>query len=432
MTMTRKSRELKLGPSGSSSGSVERFHVPSQSWQTSTSLTPTKLPSYMGSQVTDSENHQWPPPSGVRGDVGGSFYTEKYSGRIPTSRIYVRAVDPTYNVGSYKGKRITLQYTVACPIETVGSGASLRPKWPTKQNSSTSSLNAWGAKAINYCKPTSSSVELSTALGELFRDGIPRALGANTWEGKTLAARNAGDEYLNVQFGWLPLVSDISSFGKTVADSDAILKQYDADRGKVVRRRFEFPVEENVVSEILSFSKPPVTGGTISTGITGTTSTDGVWSKETKTTKRRWFSGAFVYGAPLGLTTKAKSADLAAKADKLFGVSLTPDVVWNLTPWSWATDWVFNTGDVLSNISDFISQGLVMRYGYLMEETIVKVTYSLRGVVYYDHPVNVPDATLVVSTKSRVRANPYGFGITWDGLSSTQLAILSALGISRS
>lgn len=423
MTMKRKTRTLHSA-GGYSRGEVERWKSSTQKW-VSLLKASSSTPSIIGSQVTDSESHQWPPPQGSRGDVGGSFFTSTRRANRPVSMHSFSVVDPTYTSGPYTKKRINANFDISCPIEL---DAQNRPKWPTAQNSSTSSLNALGATAISRCSPTASGVELSVALGETYRDGLPKAAGAQSWEAKTLKAREAGGEFLNVEFGWLPFVSDIKAFGQTIKDSHAILEQYDADKGKTIRRRYSFPDEESSSFQILGSKMP--NGICIDSGMPEP-STQGLWTKSTTVIKRRWFSGAFVYGAPLGFA-KGKSADLAAKADKLFGISLTPDVIWNLTPWSWATDWVLNTGDVLSNVGDFISQGLVMQYGYMMEETIIKVTYSLVGATYHGVTLNVPDATLSVRTKARVRANPYGFGVTWDGLNATQGAILAALGMSRS
>jgi hypothetical protein len=121
----------------------------------------------------------------------------------------------------------------------------------------------------------------------------------------------------------------------------------------------------------------------------------------------------------------------ARKADLLFGTTLTPEVLWNIGPWSWAVDWFANTGDVISNLSSVAKYGLVMPYGYMMETTIVKDTYTLR-----ENPlkqaITIRPLTFVTITKKRVRAHPFGFGVTWEGLSPLQLAILAALGISRS
>jgi hypothetical protein len=120
-----------------------------------------------------------------------------------------------------------------------------------------------------------------------------------------------------------------------------------------------------------------------------------------------------------------------ARADRLFGLNLTPDLVWNLTPWSWAIDWFTNFGDVVSNVSDMVTDGLVMRYGYIMEHTVAKNTYTLEGFSPLRGSLPVPPMSFVTETKVRRAANPFGFGFTWDGLSPRQLAIAAALGLSK-
>lgn len=428
MTLKWKYRSLKSPKSSRSRIKNERYNSSTKKWdQLGTSVPSTTHKGYTGSQKTGSEGHLWPPTQGDRRDVGGDFYTEKRTVSQPHA-THSGVDEVPVSQGPYTRWRFTYSHQLSCPIETSGDN----PKWPTPQNSSNSNLNALGATAISRVRPTASAAELSVALGETYKDGLPALAGHRTWRERTLAARNAGDEYLNVQFGWLPLVNDVAKFGRAVGSSDSILKQYDADRGKVIRRQYDFPVERSSSEEILSLNTNPVGygGDTWSPGM-GVTK-GGVWTRSTTTTIRRWFSGAFVYGHPFGLDTKSKFGDMAAKADKLYGISLTPDVLWNLSPWSWAIDWFTNVGDVLSTVSDMASQGLVMQYGYLMETTVREYKYNLRGATYHGKTVVVPSATVTTVTKSRTRANPFGFGLTWDGLSSSQLAILSALGISRS
>jgi hypothetical protein len=147
--------------------------------------------------------------------------------------------------------------------------------------------------------------------------------------------------------------------------------------------------------------------------------------------KQQWFSGAFSYGMPLNSTSRGGMTSLAEKAKKLFGISLTPDVLWELTPWSWAVDWFTNTGDVLSNLSDAVSLGLVMHYGYMMEHTLHSYTYTLDGCTHEGKSIQLAPVTLAVETKKRMHANPFGFGVSWDSLSPFQLSIAAALGISR-
>jgi len=121
----------------------------------------------------------------------------------------------------------------------------------------------------------------------------------------------------------------------------------------------------------------------------------------------------------------------ALEAKKLLGLTLTPDTLWNAAPWSWAVDWFSNTGDVISNVTDSVTDGLVMRYGYIMEHSIVKNIYSLTKPGTLNPDVRVPSITLVVETKKRRRANPFGFGLSWGSLSLRQQAIALALGLTR-
>jgi len=78
------------------------------------------------------------------------------------------------------------------------------------------------------------------------------------------------------------------------------------------------------------------------------------------------------------------------------------------------------------------SNGLVLKYGYIMEHSIVSDSYSFSGPTGFKtsdvHPLVVK---LVTETKIRRKATPFGFGLTLGGLSSTQKAIMAALGMSR-
>jgi len=157
-----------------------------------------------------------------------------------------------------------------------------------------------------------------------------------------------------------------------------------------------------------------------------------VWSEKSQ---HLYFSGAYTYYLPdprKGVFEKMALAEV--ECNKLLGTRLTPDVVWNLAPWSWAADWFSNTGDVMSNWSQLGADGLVLRYGYVMEE----VNESNHGV--WQGTINTPagpqrisvhDAT-GATTKIRTQATPYGFGIDFATMSSKQISITAALGMSRS
>jgi hypothetical protein len=124
---------------------------------------------------------------------------------------------------------------------------------------------------------------------------------------------------------------------------------------------------------------------------------------------------------------------VAIESRRLFGVSLTPDVIWNLTPWSWALDWFGSMGDFLSNLSSWIVANQVLAYGYMMEHTISTYTYTFVGPTGLYPPTLRPnDLTLISECKKRIKATPYGFGLSWDGFTPIQWAVTAALGLTRS
>jgi hypothetical protein len=215
--------------------------------------------------------------------------------------------------------------------------------------------------------------------------------------------------------------------GNAFIHADKVLAQYERDAGRVVRRRYRFPTKTSISESVVA------TGQVAQLLFDNATLRDGTSGKLTRireTEYRQWFSGAFTYYLPIGYESRNALARVAAEASTLLGLSLTPDVLWELTPWSWAVDWFSNAGDVIHNISRFADHGLVMRYGYMMEHSICKDTYILERSGLAGN-VPVAPLTLVTETKQRRPANPFGFGLTWEGLSSFQAAILAALGITR-
>jgi hypothetical protein len=376
-----------------------------------------------GKQITVSEGHRWPPPSsGELSDEGGPFYTEKsYVEGKHTRHINIRYDHPQLSwYINYEGD-------MSCnPVITVDGSI-----FPPSLAASDSELSAAGATAIARCSPTNSVAEVSTFLGELVKDGLPSVPLLRSLESRARAAVKAGDEFLNAAFGWTPLVNDVKDISNAAKHADAVLAQYERDSGRVVRRRYNFP-PENTTSEglVATNTTAMMAGGSpILADISGVR---GDLVRKVETSRRRWFSGAFTYYLPADYDSRKRMAGDASEADKLLGTSLTPEVLWELAPWSWAIDWFSNTGDVIHNVSAWESAGLVMRYGYIMEHTVHKWTYSMNaaGLETLAHSP-VPPLVLVTESKKRVPANPFGFGVTWEGLSPFQGSVLAALGITR-
>lgn len=373
-------------------------------------------PNIKGTQVTVSEGH--PFRSRKRNntdDLGGDF---------TSTRTYVIGENSSVRLFRQIGVKESMLFNG--PIYPTIPGNLV---FPTAVQSTDVALNAKGATAIARCEPTNSVADASVFLGELLKDGIPAIVGHTLWKDRTLQAKKAGEEYLNVEFGWKPLLSDIRKFSYAVQHANAVLTQYERDAGKVVRRKFRFPIQrttDTLVSGINNTVYYAPSQSTLEDGSGG-----GKYVRTRETVRDQWFSGAFTYHLPTGSDSRSAMERHALESKKLFGFSLTPETLWNLSPWSWAVDWFANTGDVLHNISAMATDGLVMRYGYIMEHTVVRDTYTLEKTGLRDQNVRCSPITLVTETKVRRKANPFGFGVSWNGLSPRQLAITAALGITR-
>lgn len=301
--------------------------------------------------------------------------------------------------------------------------------FPPSLHSSDSTLSYYGTKAIALTIPTNPVWDLATFVGEL-REGLPRVTGSDFFKSRAAKARSAGSEYLNLEFGWRPLVNDIQTFTGAVRDRDKILRQYERNSGKRIKRQLRFPTERSVTIETLGgsargFPRPVLTNGIVRV--------EGTLRKTTVVERERWFKGCFTYYLPK-LSKQGNSERNLALANKLFGVRLTPETLWNLAPWSWAADWVANTGDVIHNINAFAHDGLIMPYAYIMERVTHHVTYELTGVGFYRNPNSRYSfrQDFVTTTKSRLQATPFGFGLNPAiDFNSRQWAILGALGLSR-
>ena len=343
---------------------------------------------------------RWPQPRDSTVDVGG-FMTLH---RTWTKHTQLAPISASFTRGS-TGIAAAIGYTFGINPAVAGSG---------------SVMNAFGAKAIAAVLPTNPNASLATFLGELRSDGLPRLPGSSHKE-LVSNAKKAGDEYLNVEFGWLPFVSDLQSFADSVKRSRQLIDQYVRDSDRKIRRRY-------TPSELYSSATfPNIALQCYGQNITAS----GAISRTDST--RLWFSGAFRYHVPVGDDFYSRLLRYESLANHLFGTRITPELVWELAPWSWAIDWFTNAGDVIKNISLLGVDGLVMQYGYAMRhmrvEEIAKGSFSF--IDGFGAHAGTVSKTFGSEWKQRVRANPYGFGIDDTSLTARQLAVLAALGLSK-
>lgn len=380
-------------------------------------------------QEMASASHSWPPTKkwekGL--DLGGPFLSRRAFWK--TNPVRVKSTNgPTGSVWyEFAGDlHAQVSNSVLGPIDLLAPTASYL-------------LDAAGTTAIARCLPTNPLSGMGQFLGELRQ--LPTRFTLHTWkpearkwlDGWRQAGRSlnsgrkfsvkAANDWLNLQFGWLPFIKDIIDFAQVSKDYDKIIAQYQRDSGKLIRRRYTFPAENgDSESSVYPFGRygdpaPP----------TFLVRTPGQLVTTTQTTSSRWFSGGFTYYLPTIPILRTE-----ALANKLFGLRLTPELLWKLAPWSWAIDWVNNTGDVVHNWSAFSNDGLVMKYGYIMETKTRSTTYTLIGLELEGVQGTLcPSQSYIQQNKARQRATPYGFGLDPGGFSDKQWSIIAALGISK-
>lgn len=376
--------------------------------------------SLTGIQITESEGHQFP-IKGARGDLGGEFLTQKSSYSDNCRRVSVESFEGS---GSYYFSGTLYPY--------FPSDDSDYAIFPEATFSDDSELDAAGTTAISRVLPTNPVAGLATAFGEL-REGFPKIIGSDLFKigGKPLSSK-VGSEYLNYQFGWAPMVSDFKKWLSAFSQSDKIWKQFQRDAGRHVRRRYYFPETTEVLLDD-SLADYPISGGPDFPSLwqDGWSSSTSTLYRHIEVKRRRWFSGAFIYYLDVNHPSMTALERDYQRLQKLYGISITPEVIWNLTPWSWAADWFGNMGDVLHNVSQFTDDGLVMPYGYMMETSTITATYRMRNVALKG--LTIPDLTQTFTTtvKRRRKATPFGFGLDFDSFSQFQLSIIAALGLSK-
>jgi hypothetical protein len=359
-------------------------------------------------------------------DIGSQFstrkflYTSEYRGKKFASKLAV-------GTGSY------VDGNVVAFVPSVAYWNGVFDRMPILSDST---LDAWGSTAISNVLPTKSKVELATTAAELLSGGLPKILGAGLLKSVIKDHRNVAkhakagaDEFLNLEFGLKPLISDIQGTAEVIVGAAERLRQLERDSGKLVRRKFRFPTREETFHSVTQNAYPD---GWSYAYLWNGNSPKGRLDRWTTYRTDRWFSGAFTYHLDLGERQRNQLYAAADNARLLLGVKLDAEVLWNLTPWSWLADWFGNVGDIATNMSHFSRDKLVMPYGYIMAESTTVDSFRLSGLNWYDPgmPKSVSDSATFVR-KQRRPANPFGFGLTDVMLDTRQLAILNALGISK-
>ena len=284
-------------------------------------------------------------------------------------------------------------------------------------------LAVLGASLVSKLAPTAPHNNVYTSLGELRNDGLPSVPFLSFLKGGKIPEK-VGGEYLNYQFGIAPTISDIKSILKTVSEADKLWKQYKRDSGRLVRRRMIMDPEVESSTGVLYNRADYVPWGTSSSFW----SSVGPIMHNTTTTRKRWFSAAYLYYVHED-SLKGMEGFLT-KAQYLYGWKPSPSGAYNLTAWSWLLDWFTNTGDVIDNVSLYLEDPFLTRWAYIMEETSIVRTITQTCITNTGQSLTA-SIRLTTNIKKRRRVNPFHLGFKGEALNGHQLAILAALGLTK-
>lgn len=370
-----------------------------------------------GRQRTVSEGHPISRIGKSGEDIGGNFQTERWY--APKPAVLELVNDQVYGHRRREGPIWT---SMPHRMFRFDNGDPSEGEWAANSHCAhVDLLHQRGTTAIAHTIPTNPAFSAAAAIGEL-REGPPGIPGKSTLLAKG-RPKGIADDYLNWQFGIAPTVNDLKKLAKAHKESEKILAQLYRDSGRLVRRRFSFPpeIEESEYSQ----------SGVYPWGsyVDSYNFAPGTLTVRTVKERKFWFKGGYTYFFPKQEGWHRKVAEL----EKVYGVIPDAADIYQLTPWSWAVDWVSNTGDLVQNLTSFSQDGLVLRFGYIMCHTTVKVTETWNGLAAYEGLAKPLRLTCQwrYESKQRQKATPYGFGLDTDGFNTRQKAIIAALGISK-
>lgn len=378
-------------------------------------------------QAISTEGHAFQNLGKTKGNIGGDFESQKIQVHLGGDS-YPRWVrrPPILNGGPYAQEYFTLPVAgpdVATQMASVKSQGENQTKLLAYLAAncplgfSLSNLVALGAKAIDQMSPTNPVADTAATLAEFFSERKFFNVPGN--------AGSAPGEYLNYQFGIAPTVGFAQDLRGAIQNREQIVDQLARDSGRLIRRKGTVFSDESGLSESITKDVyPSWIGGTPVTQV----QQRGTLTITESVTRTSWFSGAFTYYLP-----KEGILRTVAELDKKYGVKPNVDTAWELLPFSWLVDYKVSAGAAVSNFSKFSSDGLVMPYAYIMGQQNSTTRYVWNGQIR-DGSGSFRSVTLTATvektTKQRMRASPYGFGILPGDLSGRQLSILAALGLS--
>nr|UUW21131.1 MAG: maturation protein [Sanya steitz-like virus 3] len=297
--------------------------------------------------------------------------------------------------------------------------------WPGAPTITQNQMYLWGTTGFAQTAPNRPQASASQFIYELH--DLPKLPFAEAVKDKARyfrnLARHSGSEYLNVEFGWKPFISDVHKAVHSMASAQQWYHQFLKDSGQLVRRRYNLPKTSSLPTTS-SYSGPAVGWQSL------VYTQNCLHTRVTQSHTEAWFSAAYQYYIPQVRGKWASRFQEGLAIANHLGLTIDPHTLWSIAPWEWMTDWFGNIGDVLSNVSNFNKDNLVARWAYVMATSTNERTITSTGTCPDTGTTLSASCKLTQVYKCRYPATPYGFGVT-QPFSAARLAILAALGISR-
>lgn len=383
----------------------------------------------------------WAP---IRSDYGGPMWHLQCKSpwlRISGIHFVKREFDPTGLALSYNGGFLPNSMGFFDDPEK----PLLGQVWSFNRATNYGDPTVYGAEAWNRFKPKLQAVNLPQILYELkdlpgqlkqtskgFKDAYS-ALGGRP--GALMAPTAVSEQFLNVQFGWLPFLKDMLDVWHLQHTLKKTMYQNRRNNNRIIRRKGTMFTKSRDIN-----SYGPTNNPEIYPGLSGHLYRDIFY-----TVNNRWqwgasyhslsefdkvtFSAAFKYNIPQ-LIDDDDSYKYAIGMMRALGIKVSPSTLYKVMPWTWLADWFGNLGDIIDNFESAALDGMCATYAYITRRLIRRQTH--RAVVHlYDGRDVECSWFQELDSNRREKANPFGFNLSFGDLSNRQLAILAALGMTR-
>lgn len=289
--------------------------------------------------------------------------------------------------------------------------------------------------------PDAKSASLAVTVLELLKGDVPSILrNFRRSVYKDRAVKYLGGEFLNVTFGWSPIIRDYIGMILVFLTIDRMIYS-ESDRR---HRQFDGPTQTTTTfgntTPSLSFNGH---SGTLNTSTNNAVLTTGSFYLETKKTVSENYRYSSRYSSIAKPSTRSNAfADRAEEILRRIGLVDDPTLLWELIPWSWLVDWALSLGASLANANTYspITGKYAVDYAYVTTQSTVEIRERVVSFTKQSGNTNLIDSmqplrkegVYISTARTRDRATPFGFGTQLGSLNASQFGILVALGLAKS